>query len=333
MSHSLRRLLLASATITALALTGCSTITDEPAGSDEPAAEGKGAVDKILFDYPFTALPVYAALVQFTQERADELGVQIEYTNDNMDLAQQVTNLTTYLSSDVDAVVSFPADPASLEGIAKQYMDAGKYWVSYGGDLENQDATLQFSFYESGYLLGEHAGQWALENLDGKGKVVIIEDQIIQLGQERTQGILDGLTETAPDMEIVVQQQGITPEEGLTVMNAALAQHPDVNMVLTAAGDAAQGAYQALVASGRAENDAKTYVGGLDGNLFLLQQMEAGNFLRGIVTVSVKDISNAIIDICIALGEGENPGKVDVPVTLVDADSPILSDLIVEFGG
>jgi ribose transport system substrate-binding protein len=324
-------LAVATAAAAALALTGCGT-TNAPAATETAATE-RGPVDKILFDYPFTALPVYSALVPAIQARADEVGVTVEFTNDDMDLAQQVTNLNTYLSSDVDAVVAFPADPASLEGIARSYMDAGKYWVSYGGDMENQDATLQFSFEESGRLLGQAAGEWAMEHLGGQGTVLIIEDMTIQIGQERTRGLVAGLQAAAPDLEIVAQQQGITPDQGLSATNAVLAQHPDLNIVIAAVGDAAQGAYQALITSGRAETDPETFVGGLDPNLYTLQQMKAGNFYRATTAFSLADLAAQVIDIPIALGEGATDASVDIPVDLVTADSPELDDYIAELGG
>ncbi len=90
-----------------------------------------------------------------------------------------------------------------------------------------------------------------------------------------------------------MQQQGVSPSEGLSVTSAALAQHPDIAVVLTAVGDAAQGAYQALVTAGRPETDAKTYVGGLDANLFALQKMKAGTFFRATVTVDGIAIAHA----------------------------------------
>ncbi|MFD1713341.1 sugar ABC transporter substrate-binding protein [Amnibacterium flavum] len=320
----------ALALTSAFALAGCGTINDAPADSAD-AAETK-EVDTILFDYPFTALPVYSAVVKYAQERADELGVKLELTNDDMDLTKQVTNLTTYLSRDVDAVVSFPADPASLESIAGQYMDSGKFWVSYANPLETQDALLGLNAYASGEALGTHAGEWITEQLGGEGKVLIIEDTSMTFSQQRTQGMMDGLAAAAPDAEIVAQQAGITPEQGLSITTAVVAQYPDLNVVLTAAGDAAQGAYQALTTAGRDAMDPNTYVGGLDGNAFGLQRMQEGAFFRAEVSVSAKDIGYAIIDLPLALADGSGEDY-ETPITLLTADTDNLSDYITEFGG
>ncbi|MCK2023341.1 sugar ABC transporter substrate-binding protein [Microbacterium sp. kSW2-24] len=314
----------------ALLLAGC-TMDDAPA-SDSSGPVSSGEVNKILFDYPFTALPVYASLTQAVAEYAETQGVEVVFTNDNMDLATQVSQLTTHLGSDIDAVVSFPMDNAAVQTVAKQYMDEGKLWVTYGGDLDEQSSSLQFSFHDSGEMLGEDAGEWITENLDGAAKVLVLGDRSIQLGQERTTGILDGLEAAAPDAEII-EQQAITPDEGLSVTSAVLAQHPDVDVVVATSGDAAAGAYQALIASGRAANDANTYLGGLDGNLTLYQEMKAGNFVRGVVTVKSSELAQAIVDFPVKLGKGEETERFDVPVYFVTAESPDLDDYIIELGG
>lgn len=336
MKRSIRLSATVTAVVTVLLLTGCSTTAADDSGSTgggDPTPEQRGPVDKILFDYPFTALPVYGAIVSIVEARAAESGVEVVFTNDQMDLQTQVSQLNSFLNSDVDAVVSFPVDPASLEGIAQQYRDAGKYWVTYGGDMQNQDATLQFSFYQSGYDVGTHAAEWALENVGPDAKVIVLNETERQIGKERTQGLLDGLLETAPELQIVAEQQAVTPDDGLSVTTALLAQHPDVSIVVSAVGDAAQGAYQALVASGRPENDPKTYVGGLDPNVYLLQKMLDGNFFRAATYFSLEELVANVIDIPVALGEGDADASVDLPVTVVTADDPKLADYIAELGG
>ncbi|KEP74032.1 sugar ABC transporter substrate-binding protein, partial [Microbacterium sp. SUBG005] len=81
------------------------------------------------------------------------------------------------------------------------------------------------------------------------------------------------------------------------------------------------------------ETDPKTYVGGLDPNLFLLQKMKEGGFFRAATSFSLKDLVDNVIDIPIALGEGETDASVDLPVTVVTVDDPNLSSYITELGG
>lgn len=323
---------LAGITAATLALAACGTTTEQNASA--PMASS-GTVDTVLFDYPYTALPVYQVLVSAAKARAAERGVTLETTNDNMDLSTQVSTLNTWLAKRPDAVVSFPMDPAAIDGIAASFRSQGSLWITYGGDLKNQDASLQFSFYDSGVELGKHAGEWANQHLQGKGKALLLIDDTIQLGRERSKGILDGLAQTAPGVQVVAKQQGITPDQGLSVTNSVLSQNPDVNIVLAAAGDAAQGAYQSLIASGRSATDASTYVGGLDGNLSLLQAMKRGEFVRGLTTIDPVQIGNAVIDVPLDVAAGTLArGEVfNVDVDLVTPDYPGLDALITAFGG
>lgn len=328
-----RRLVAPAAVLTlAAALAACGTT--EPSGGSAAAADDERPteIDTIVFDYPFTALPVFAALSQAVQEYADEQGVTVEITNDNMDLSTQVANLNSYLAAgDVDAVVSFPADNASIESIAEGFIAKGPYWVTYGGDLDSQDASLQFSFVESGRMLGANAGEWAQEALGGEGTVLVLGDDSFQIGRERGEGIRQGLEESAPDLE-VVNETAITPDQGLKVTSTLLAQDPDIDIVLAASGDAAQGAFQALTQAGRDADDAQTYVGAMDGNPYILEQMAAGSMVRGVVTVKIPEVAQAVVDIPKALAAGEDVDS-EVPVYLVTPDSPDLADWVAAFGG
>lgn len=316
MTGSIRRRAVALAT--AIALTGslaaCGTVSDSAEGSDAESRE----VDSIVFDFPYTSLPVWTVLVDYAQQRADELRVTLHVTNDGENLATQVSNLEGYVAQGVDAIVSLPMDKAGLSGIAQGFIDQGGTWVTYGADMEPQSGSLQFSFRESGRLLGEEAGRWAVENLGGKGKVLVLGHDTDYIGMERAAGIVEGLKAAAPDVEIVAQQQGHTPELGLSVTTSVLAQHPDLNLVVAATSDGAQGAYQALLQSGRPANDPTTWVGGVDSNLFMLEQMAAGTFARGMVTFDPQDLGDAIIDLPIAIQNGEaDDDTYDVPVYLV----------------
>lgn len=333
MRTSTRRGALAVAALTtaALVLTACGT-TNDAAPADASAASDD--ISTVLFDYPYTALPVYQVVASAAKARAAERGVTLELTNDNMDLSTQVSTLNTWLTKKPGAVVSFPMDPAAIENIAAGFRSQGSIWVTYGGDLENQDGSLQFSFYDSGYELGKNAGEWANAHLDGTGKALLLIDDTIQLGRERSQGIADGLAATSPGIQVVAKQQAITPEQGMSVTNSVLSQNADVNIVLAASGDAAQGAYQSLIASGRAADDASTYVGGLDGNLSLLQAMKRDEFVRALTTIDPVEIGNAVIDVPLDIAAGTlKDGVFNVDVDLVTRDYPGLDALIAAFGG
>lgn len=318
------------AAVTLVSLSGCSTINDSSTSTAAQSGKPK-QVKTILFDYPFTSLPVYSAIVKYAKKEAKAKGVNLELTNDNMQLSAQVSNLTADLNKNVDAVVSFPADAASIDAISKQYLSSGKYFVAYANKLDDQSAFLGLNAYDSGVALGKNAGDWITQNLGGKGSVEILSDHSMWFSVQRTQGIEDGLKKAAPNATIVAEQDGITPDQGLSITTSVLAKNPNLNVVLSTAGDAAQGAYQALTTAGRNPKDAKTYVGGDDPNVYGMQQMKAGNFFRcQIATGTAEEIGKEIVDIPLALAAGKSTDEAnwEPKLTLITPSSPDLDELI-----
>jgi ribose transport system substrate-binding protein len=311
----------------------CSAPTSTTASKDKVAKSGKD-VRTVAWDYPFTFLPVYAGVAKFAQARAKEKGLSLEQTNDNGRPDVQASNLDTLIAKKVPAIVSFPMVFEALEAQAAKALSAGIIWVTYGGTLKNQSASITFSFEKGGRLLGEDAAAWAKATLGGKGKVAFLVDDTIQLGRERTAGMIDAFTKAAPDMEVVGREQAIDPDTALTKTKAILAKHPDVNVILGITDGAAFGGYKALIEAGRSETDAKTYVGGQDGDLGSLQLIKKGTFYRASAALQLRDIGNAVVDVPLAVADGKSDAEAstDVPITLVKKGDALLDDIISQYG-
>ena len=330
-----RQLLTWSGGIGAAVLLAACTAPESTTGSSTAPTTTRSPMDltAVAFDYPFTFLPVYAGVSKFAQARADELGINFTQTNDQGKPDIQVSSLETLIGQKVPAIVSFPMVFESMEPTARKALDAGLIWVTYGGSMTNQSASIQFSFAEGGKLLGEDAAEWAKTTLGGKGKVFFIVDNTIQLGRERTKGMIDAFTAGAPDMEVVGQEQAIDPDTALTKTAAILAQHPDVAMVLAVTDGAGYGAYKALEQSGRSITDEKTYVGGQDGDLGSLQLIEQGTIYRASAALQLKDIGAAVIDVPKAVADGKSDAEAsaEVPIALVKKGDPLLTEIIGQY--
>ncbi|ELP61444.1 sugar ABC transporter substrate-binding protein [Streptomyces turgidiscabies] len=317
---SRRQFLAWSGAALALAAAGCSAPGGDTASSGQKAADGKGSgepLTKIGLDYPFTQLPLYATLVKLSTAAAKKHGVSLLTTSDGSSADTQATNLTTWVARKTPAIVSFPMVFEAAEPMAKAALDAGLIWVTYGGTLEHQSADIRFSFREGGTLLGEAAARWALENLGGKGKIAFLTDSTIELGRERTKGMVDAFTKLAPGVDVVAQEQAIDPDTGLSRTKAILAKHPDLNLVLGVTDAAAYGGYKALEQTGRAKDDAKTFVGGQDGAAPSLLAIKQGTFYRASAALAPQDIANAIVDVPLAVAAGKADPGVEVPIALV----------------
>ncbi|MFJ8109527.1 sugar ABC transporter substrate-binding protein [Streptomyces sp. NPDC096132] len=290
-------------------------------GASTARAAGASASRKDLtqigFDYPFTQLPLYSTLVKLSTAAAKKHGAELLTTSDAASADTQAANLTTWVSRKIPAIVSFPMVFEATEAIAERALDAGLIWVTYGGSLEHQSADIQFSFLEGGRLLGEAAAKWANEQLGGKGKIAFLTDSTIQLGRERTKGMVDAFTQAAPGVDVVAQEQAIDPDTGLSKTRAVLAKHPDLNLVLGVTDAAAYGGFKALQQTGRKSADAKTFVGGQDGAAPSLLAIKQGTFYRASAALAPQDIADAVVDVPLAVAAGKkNPGA-QIPITLV----------------
>ncbi|MFI6374248.1 sugar ABC transporter substrate-binding protein [Streptomyces sp. NPDC050546] len=325
-----RRHFLALSAATALSAAGCSA-PENTAASAKPSRSGGTRLTKIGLDYPFTQLPLYSTLVKLSTAQAKRHGISLLTTSDNASADTQASNLNTWVAREVPAIVSFPMVFEAAEPIAKAALDAGLIWVTYGGSLQHQSADIQFSFREGGTLLGEAAAKWAEEHLGGKGKIAFLTDSTIELGRERTKGMIDAFTKLAPGVDVVAREQAIDPDTGLSKTKAILAKHPDLNLVLGVTDAAAYGGFKALQQSGRDKDDAKTFVGGQDGSAPSLLAVKQGTFYRASAALAPKDIAAAIVEVPRAVAAGKANPSTQVPITLVQrADTARIDTLLAQ---
>ncbi|MEU0192868.1 sugar ABC transporter substrate-binding protein [Streptomyces afghaniensis] len=325
-----RRHFLALSAATALTAAGCSA-PENTAASAKPSRSGGTRLTKIGLDYPFTQLPLYSTLVKLSTAQAKRHGITLLTTSDNASADTQATNLNTWVAREVPAIVSFPMVFEAAEPIAKAALDAGLIWVTYGGSLQHQSADIRFSFREGGTQLGAAAAKWAQEHLGGKGKIAFLTDSTIELGRERSKGMIDAFTKGAPGVDVVAREQAIDPDTGLSKTKAILAKHPDLNLVLGVTDAAAYGGFKALQQAGRAKDDAKTFVGGQDGSAPSLLAVKQGTFYRASAALAPKDIAAAIVEVPRAVAAGKANPSAQVPITLVQrADTARIDALLAQ---
>ncbi|HKT01837.1 MAG TPA: sugar ABC transporter substrate-binding protein [Rugosimonospora sp.] len=324
-------LALSGGAATAAVLAACSGPSTAGTGGGPVATASARRLTKIGLDYPFTQLPLYATLVKLATAAGRTHGIELVTTSDASRPDTQATNLAAWVSQQMPAIVSFPMVFEATETVAKSALDTGLIWVTYGGSLQHQSADIQFSFLKGGTLLGQAAAQWANQALGGKGKVAFLTDATIQLGRDRTKGMVDAFTAGAPGVDVVAREQAIDPDTGLSKTKAILAKHPDLNLVLGVTDAAAYGGFKALQQAGRAGDDPKTFVGGQDGAAPSLIAIKQGTFYRASAALAPHDIASAIVDVPLAVAAGTANPSVDVPIVLVQkADSATIDALLAQ---
>jgi len=256
--------------------------------------------------------------------RGAENGYEVIIHDPGTDMNKQINTLRTWIQQKVAVIVAVVPNPPAFEVIAKQAREAGTIWMTYGETLENQDATVGFSQEADGRKLGEYAGQWITENLDGKAQVAILGYDLATWGRLRTKGLKEGLLEYAPNVDIVAEQNAITPSEGLDTTRNILQAHPDVNVIVGIEDPATEGAYRAWIGSGRDKNQADAFIGGMDGTVPALRLLRAGdNIYRASMAIPLAGFGDGIMEKALELLSGTSSGPVYiVPLELVTRGSP-----------
>ncbi|MCB1469788.1 MAG: sugar ABC transporter substrate-binding protein [Rhizobiaceae bacterium] len=287
----------------------------------EASAQEQEKVIAISFPNSSTIGAVITALDQ-AKVRGKELGFSVIVDDPGTDLNKQVNTIKTWIQQKVAVIVCVVLQPDVFVAIAKEARDAGIQWITYGEKIENQSATVGYAQYDDGRRLGEYAGQWINDNLGGTAKVAVLGYEKGSWGQKRGNGIKEGLVALAPNVEIVAEQDAITPTEGLNVTRTILQAHPDVNVILGVEDPATEGAYKAWIAAGKDPADPKAFIGGMDGTPPALKLLrEGGTVYRASMAIPLKDVGNAIAETADRLVRGEETGDVIVPLALVTEKS------------
>jgi len=326
MSHSRplfsRRLALGALAAAALSASGLALAADAP--------------KTIAVSFP-NASTIGAVQVSLDQakKKGAELGYQVVVDDPGSDMNKQINTLKTWIQAKVPVIVCVVPQPKVFEAIAKQARAAGIKWITYGEQLENQDATVGYAQYDDGKRLGEAAGEWIEKNFTAEepAKVAILGYEKFTWGQLRGKGITDGLQSKTSKFTIVARQDAINPTEGMSATRAILQANPKVNVILGVEDPATEGAYKAWVAAGRAKDDPKGFIGGMDGTAPALQLLKEGNNVyRASMAIPLRAVGDAIVTTADRLLKGDKTGNTIVPLELVTPKSPKAQEFLAEQG-
>ncbi|MET3896314.1 ribose transport system substrate-binding protein [Devosia sp. UYZn731] len=313
-------------------LMGAVTVASAALGASK--AFGQDAKKTIAISFP-NASVIGAVITELEASKAKgaELGYNVVVDDPGTDLNKQINTIKTWIEQGVGAIAVNALQPDAFEAIGKQAMDAGIIWITYGQKIKNQHATVGYAQYDDGFTLGAYSGKWVTETQGGKAKVIILGYEKGVWGQQRGSGIKDGLKSTAPNAEIVAEQDAISPTEGLNTTRTLLEAHPDANVILGVEDPATEGAYKAWIASGKDPMDPNGFIGGMDGTVPALQYLkQGGTVYRASMAIPLVAVGEAIITTADDYINGKTPGDKIVPLELVTEKSPLADSYLAQQG-
>jgi ribose transport system substrate-binding protein len=131
--------------------------------------------------------------------------VKCSVYNANNDVSQQTQQMDNIISSHVDAIVINAASPTGLNGVIQQACDAGILVVSYDNVVT---APCALKVNTDQYKFGQQLAQFIVDNLQGKGNVIMVTGVAgTHVDEERNRGA-DDVFKANPGIKVIARYTG-----------------------------------------------------------------------------------------------------------------------------
>ena len=249
------------------------------------------------------ANPYFVSIVAGMEERAKELGVTLVVHDARQDAAAQVAGIENFIVQRVDAMIITPFGDAHRDVVRRAY-DAGIPIICLNQEYTgHKDLFFTIPENEYGLMIGRQAGRWIRDRLSGNADVGILTREAIPSIVERTEGIIAGIREFAPNARVVSRQEALTPAEGMAAAEIMLAANPNMQVIVGFNDSTALGAYEAVRAAGRA--GPNFFIGGVDAVPEAIARLkETGSIYRGTVDIDPFGTGRNCIDLALEFVNG-----------------------------
>lgn len=224
--------------------------------------------------HPQYWLSAYKAL----EQAATDFGVEIEIIINDQPCERQTTCIEHQIKlvADVleqgekDAIVLAALDSNRLAPVVDKAINAGLPIITMDTTV-NSDNILTFVTSDNS-LTGETIGRWLAENIEGQGRVVILEGPTDHSNAiKRRDGILAGLR--TGNIEVLdTEPANWQADQAKEIAAAWLEEHENIDAIIAANDPMALGAVEAVEEAERTD----IIVTGHDANTSALEAVEAG---------------------------------------------------------
>ena len=269
--------------ILALAAAGCTV----PVAAPEPAAEEtemQTLSDKLVglsSPIQIEILVEFYADMQREAERPEN-DIDLVIVDADADAVKQFADIEAFMAQGYDGVFFLLLTPEGMDDLVARAVDQGICMFNHSASPitgSTQNVVLDQHF--SGYQVGKFAAEWIGKNYGDADEVQIgiMGNRADPLLSERTQGLIDGVTENAANAVIAGEVEAITMDAGTAGAANLLQANPDIKVLLSFNDDAGFGAYTAAGEAGK-EDPNEFFVGSADGTNLVLDEIAKGGIYQ-----------------------------------------------------
>ncbi|MDI6601503.1 MAG: ribose ABC transporter substrate-binding protein RbsB [Thermoanaerobacteraceae bacterium] len=193
--------------------------------------------------------PFFVTLRDGAQKKADELGYQLIVLDSQNDSAKELSNVQDVLQQGISVLMINPVDSDAVANAVKLANDAKIPVITLDRSANGGEVVTHIA--SDNVAGGKMAGDFIVQKLNGKGKVVQLEGiPGASAARDRGQGFTDAIKGT--QIELVASQPAdFDRTKGMTVMENILQAQPQIDAVFAQNDEMALGALQAIESAGR----------------------------------------------------------------------------------
>jgi ribose transport system substrate-binding protein len=240
------------------ALFGCNR-------SSEKSQSGKIAVVISTLNNPW-----FVVLGESAAQRARELGYEAQIFDSQNNSAKEAEHFDNIIAMNYDAILFNPTDADGSVLNVKRAKEAGVPTFCMDREINSKDAAVT-QLLSDNFTGCVELGQYFVKQMNKKGNYVEILGLVGDNNTWNRSSGFHSVVDEFPELKMVVQQSAdFDRNKAMDVMETVMQAHPNIDAVFCGNDAMAMGAYQAVLASGKAD---KIKVFGFDG---------ADDALRGI---------------------------------------------------
>ncbi|WP_447792383.1 MULTISPECIES: sugar ABC transporter substrate-binding protein [Pseudomonas] len=231
-------------------------------------------------------------------------GVKLQFEDARSDVVRQLSQVESFISQKVDAIVVNPVDTAATKKITEAAVKAGIPLVYVNRRPDDMNLPKGVVTVASNDLeAGQMQMQYLAEKMGGKGDIVILLGDLANNSTtNRTKGVKEVLTKY-PNIKIEQEQSGIwSRDKGMTLVNDWLTQGRKFDAVVSNNDEMAIGAAMALQQAGVAKGSV--LIAGVDGTPDGLNAVKKGSLLVSVFQ-DAKGQADGSIDTAVKMAKNE----------------------------
>lgn len=283
---------------------------------NQESVTGKPAEVSVIietFDNTFASF-VMSAMKKYEEENADK--IHITYLDSKQDANTQISQVENQILNGTQAIICLAVDAKQSEPIVKACKEAGVPLIAFNRTFENCDSFVGADGAVAGALLAEYTG----EKLGGKGNVAIVNGIMGQENQFiRRDAIVETLSETYPDMQVVIEGAGDWKrDKALQLVETWLQSGTDIDAILCLNDDMAMGTQLAVEQAGKSGD---IIVCGVNGDPDGINAVKDGKIAATVFQNPNRQAEEAL-EAALQYIHGEKPeNKIMIPFELVTAEN------------